>query len=104
MKQAARYTVDRPMLLMHTVNAYETKDEIIFDTINTENGQLGEIYTLENLRKMGDDLLELYDYLTPLSQPLRINIPLPDTHGRPGRLRRGLLCLASVVFFPQHIN
>ena len=91
MKQVSRHIVDRPMLLMHTINAYETKDEIIFDTINTENGQLGEIYTLENLRKMGDDLLKLYDYLTPLSQPLRISIPLPSSHGRPGRLRKGFV-------------
>ena len=59
----------------------------IFDTINTENGQLGDIYTLDQLRQTGDDLLKLYDYLTPISQPLRFHIPLPiGINQRPSKL------------------
>ena len=80
--------VDRPMLLMHSINAYETDDEIVFDTINTENGELGEIYTLDQLRQTGDDLLKLYDYLMPISQPLRFHLPLPNTINlRPSALK-----------------
>ena len=80
-------TVDRAMLLMHTINAYETDTEIVFDSINTENGELGDIYTFDLLRQTGDDLVKMYDYLAPIAQPLRFILPLPSGGARPSLLR-----------------
>uniref|UniRef100_A0A8D2D8M2 Carotenoid-cleaving dioxygenase, mitochondrial n=1 Tax=Sciurus vulgaris TaxID=55149 RepID=A0A8D2D8M2_SCIVU len=65
----------KPFITFHQINAFEDKDCIIIDMCCQDNGRNLDIYQLQNLRKSGEGLDQLYNSMA-ISFPRRFVLPL----------------------------
>lgn len=72
----------QPFMSFHQINAYEDQDCIVLDLCSMDGGGAINMFSLQNLRKSGQALTEIYQKV-PKSYPHRFVLPLnADTNSK----------------------
>lgn len=75
--------VSKPFITFHQINAFEDQGCVVIDLCCQDDGRILEVYQLQNLRKTGKELDQVYNSIARFSPrrfvlPLHVNLNAPE--------------------------
>lgn len=75
--------ISKPFITFHQINAFEDQGCVVIDLCCQDDGRILEVYQLQNLRKTGKELDQVYNSIARFSPrrfvlPLHVNLNAPE--------------------------